>query len=79
MSLVWQKNTHRHLFPGYKNIQDPLRKKKFAETKIKISNCYQDHWKFQLIKSLMNIKREKEREREAQQKLLVFHPLLDLD
>ena len=53
--------------------------KKFAETKIKISNCYQDHWKFQLIKTLMNIKREREREREAQQKLLVFHPLLDLD
>ena len=55
-----------------------MRKKKFAQTKIKISNCYQDHWKFQLIKTLMNIKREREREREAQQKLLVFHPLLDL-
>ena len=59
--------------------RSPVRKKKFAQTKIKISNCYQDHWKFQLIKTLMNIKREREREREAQQKLLVFHPLLDLD
>ena len=59
--------------------RSPVRKKKIAQTKIKISNCYQDHWKFQLIKTLMNIKREREREREAQQKLLVFHPLLDLD
>ena len=56
-----------------------MREKKIVETKIKISNCYQDHWKFQLIKTLMNIKREREREREAQQKLLVFHPLLDLE
>ena len=62
-----------------KYSRSPVRKKKFAQTKIKISNCYQDHWKFQLIKTLMNIKREREREREAQQKLLVFHPLLDLD
>ena len=46
-----------------KYSRSPVRKKKFAQTKIKISNCYQDHWKFQLIKTLMNIKRERERER----------------
>ena len=49
-----------------KYSRSPVRKKKFAQTKIKISNCYQDHWKFQLIKTLMNIKRERERERERE-------------
>ena len=34
---------YTHLFPGSKNIQDPLWGKKiFAQTKIKISNCYQE-------------------------------------